>query len=144
MLRLFDACHPAVAGAGVSWCRATSTLPTRVLVLQPGVPDLGVAGPDQGDYLHHSGQYPELVTVRLRPMTASEISAFTQHQQGKYVADRVAAGETPAHAQEQADQQWERYFPARGAADGHRCSNLAYVSSLRRNAAASSGGVGLM
>jgi ribosomal protein S18 acetylase RimI-like enzyme len=80
--------------------------------------------PDQGDYLHHGGQYPELVTVRLRPMTASEISAFAQHQQGKYVADRVAAGETPAHAQEQADQQWERYFPAGGAADGHRLHHV--------------------
>jgi GNAT superfamily N-acetyltransferase len=57
-------------------------------------------------------------------MTDSEISAFAQRQQGHYIADRVAAGETPDHAREHADGEWQRYFPAGRAADGHRLYHL--------------------
>jgi ribosomal protein S18 acetylase RimI-like enzyme len=53
-------------------------------------------------------------------MTDSEISAFASRQQGGYIADRVAAGETPEQARENAERQWLMYFPAGRAAAGHR------------------------
>jgi GNAT superfamily N-acetyltransferase len=53
-------------------------------------------------------------------MTDSEISAFADREQEHYIAERVASGEAPEHARAQAEQQWEQYFPAGRAREGHR------------------------